>query len=100
MRRDNCLLVRNVVTTCLEKILIERDVQAAVSYVKVGTGQAMALMMQDTVRTVVPTCMYGMWCVQPYSTCSSSSPAAPSHSHASCSNKPSMLDPHCAGGNL
>lgn len=34
MRRDNCLLVRNVVTTCLEKILIERNVSAAVEYVK------------------------------------------------------------------
>lgn len=36
VRRDNCLLVRNVVTTCLEKILIERNEQAAVQYVKVG----------------------------------------------------------------
>ena len=34
MRRDNCLLVRNVVTTCLEKILIGRDVEGAVQYVK------------------------------------------------------------------
>ena len=34
VRRDNCLLVRNVVTTCLERILIGKDVQGAVSYVK------------------------------------------------------------------
>lgn len=34
VRRDNCLLVRNVVTTCLEKILIDRDVPGATSYVK------------------------------------------------------------------
>ncbi len=34
MRRDNCLLVRNVVTTCLERILIHKDVPGAVSYVK------------------------------------------------------------------
>lgn len=27
VRRDNCLLVRNVITTCLEKILIERDIE-------------------------------------------------------------------------
>jgi DNA polymerase delta subunit 1 len=27
VRRDNCLLVRRVVDTCLRKILIERDVQ-------------------------------------------------------------------------
>ena len=34
MRRDNCLLVRNVVSTCLDKLLAERDVKGAVSYVK------------------------------------------------------------------
>ncbi|GIL73849.1 hypothetical protein Vretimale_5040 [Volvox reticuliferus] len=34
VRRDNCLLVRNVVTTCLERILIGKDVQGAVAYVK------------------------------------------------------------------
>ncbi len=31
VRRDNCLLVRNVVTTCLEKILIDRNVQVRAS---------------------------------------------------------------------
>ena len=35
VRRDNCLLVKNVVTTSLEKMLIEKDVDGAVSYVKV-----------------------------------------------------------------
>lgn len=34
VRRDNCLLVRKVVDTCLKKILIERDVNSAISYVK------------------------------------------------------------------
>ena len=34
VRRDNCLLVRNVITTCLDKILINRDPQGAVTYVK------------------------------------------------------------------
>eukprot|EP00877_Chromochloris_zofingiensis_P014350 jgi/Chrzof1/9169/Cz03g38160.t1 len=34
VRRDNCELVRNVVATCLDKILIDRDEQAAVEYVK------------------------------------------------------------------
>lgn len=34
VRRDNCLLVRNVVSTCLEKILIERDMPAAVQFVR------------------------------------------------------------------
>lgn len=34
VRRDNCLLVRNVVTTSLEKILIEKDVEGAQAYVR------------------------------------------------------------------
>jgi DNA polymerase delta subunit 1 len=34
VRRDNCLLVRRVVDTCLRKILIERDVQSAIDYAK------------------------------------------------------------------
>lgn len=34
VRRDNCLLVRNVVSTCLDKILVERDVRGAEHYVK------------------------------------------------------------------
>ena len=34
VRRDNCLLVRRVVDTCLRRILIERDVPGAISYAK------------------------------------------------------------------
>lgn len=34
VRRDNCLLVRNVVTTCLDLILVKRDPAAASEYVK------------------------------------------------------------------
>ncbi|KAI4310823.1 hypothetical protein MLD38_035775 [Melastoma candidum] len=34
VRRDNCLLVKNLVNDCLHKILIERDVPGAVQYVK------------------------------------------------------------------
>eukprot|EP00898_Chlorokybus_atmophyticus_P007411 jgi/Chlat1/7671/Chrsp64S09160 len=34
VRRDNCLLVKNVITTCLEKILIDKDVEGAIEYVK------------------------------------------------------------------
>lgn len=34
VRRDNCLLVRNVVSTCLDMILIGRDPRGAVDYVK------------------------------------------------------------------
>jgi len=34
VRRDNCSLVRNTINTCLSKLLIERDVDAAVEFVK------------------------------------------------------------------
>ncbi|KAL7230905.1 hypothetical protein ACSBR2_009230 [Camellia fascicularis] len=34
VRRDNCLLVKNLVNECLHKILIERDIPGAVQYVK------------------------------------------------------------------
>jgi DNA polymerase delta subunit 1 len=34
VRRDNCLLVRRVIETCLKKILIERDVQSAIDFTK------------------------------------------------------------------
>ncbi|KAF8011824.1 hypothetical protein BT93_I0077 [Corymbia citriodora subsp. variegata] len=34
VRRDNCLLVKNLVTECLHKILIDRDIPEAVQYVK------------------------------------------------------------------
>ncbi|KAL8166299.1 hypothetical protein V2J09_007798 [Rumex salicifolius] len=34
VRRDNCLLVKNLVTECLHKILIDRNVPGAIQYVK------------------------------------------------------------------
>jgi DNA polymerase delta subunit 1 len=34
VRRDNCLLVRQLVDTCLRKILVERNVQGAIDYAK------------------------------------------------------------------
>lgn len=34
VRRDNCMLVRNMVNTVLEKILIDRNLPAATEYVK------------------------------------------------------------------
>ena len=34
VRRDNCLLVKNLVKECLHKILIDRDIPGAVQYVK------------------------------------------------------------------
>ena len=34
VRRDNCTLVKNVINTCLNKILIDQDVEGAMSFVK------------------------------------------------------------------
>ncbi|KAF8405671.1 hypothetical protein HHK36_007748 [Tetracentron sinense] len=34
VRRDNCLLVKNLVTECLHKILIDQDIPGAVQFVK------------------------------------------------------------------
>ena len=34
VRRDNCLLVRRMIDTCLRKLLIERDVPGAIDYAK------------------------------------------------------------------
>ena len=34
VRRDNCMLVRQMIDTCLRKILIERNVQAAINHAK------------------------------------------------------------------
>jgi DNA polymerase delta subunit 1 len=34
VRRDNCLLVRTMIDTCLRKIIIERNVDAAINYAK------------------------------------------------------------------
>jgi DNA polymerase delta subunit 1 len=34
VRRDNCLLVRKMVDTCLRKILIDRDTNGAIAYAK------------------------------------------------------------------
>ena len=32
VRRDNCALVRNVIETCLKKILIDRSTESAIAY--------------------------------------------------------------------
>ena len=34
VRRDNCQLVRTVVSTCLDRILIEEDIEGAKEYVR------------------------------------------------------------------
>lgn len=45
MRRDNCRLVSNVISKCLDKLLIQRDVTGAQEYVK----QCIADLLQNKV---------------------------------------------------
>ncbi len=66
VRRDNCLLVRDVITTSLEKMLIEKDVDGAVAYVK---GMISNLLMNRIdlsllVITKVTACCREPWTLQ------------------------------------
>ena len=60
VRRDNCLLVRKVITTALDKILLEADTEGAVSYVKSTISELlqnkldMSLLVITKVLGVVP----------------------------------------------
>ena len=38
MRRDNCPLVANVLGTCLEKLLVDRNADGALAYAKKVIG--------------------------------------------------------------
>lgn len=61
VRRDNCLLVRNVVTTCLERILIHKDVPGAVSYVK-GVIADLLMNKIDLSLLVISKVRQREWC--------------------------------------
>ena len=51
VRRDNCHLVKNLVDTCLRKILIDRDVEGAKQHVR----DTVSALLQNKVRTkIVP----------------------------------------------
>ncbi len=60
VRRDNCLLVKNVITTSLEKLLIQRDVEGAKEYVKNSITDLLMnrLDLSLLVITKVPSCSY------------------------------------------
>lgn len=49
VRRDNCLMVQNVLDTCLRKILMERDVQGAIECVSL---LLMALILRSMLTAV------------------------------------------------
>lgn len=56
MRRDNCLLVRRVVDTCLRKILIERDVPGAISYCKGVIAELLQNKMDISLLVITKVC--------------------------------------------
>jgi DNA polymerase delta subunit 1 len=45
VRRDNCHLVKNLVDTCLRKLLIDRDLEGAKQHVK----DTVSLLLQNKV---------------------------------------------------
>ena len=49
VRRDNCLLVRQLVDGCLRKIIIERDTSAAINYAK----RAIADLLQNKILSLI-----------------------------------------------
>jgi DNA polymerase elongation subunit (family B) len=63
VRRDNCLLVRNVVSTCLEKILMQKDEEGAKEYVRNIIGDLLMNRMDLSLLVVTkanPTPRYHM----------------------------------------
>ncbi len=52
VRRDNCLLVRKVVSTSLRKILVERDVNGAVEFVKNEISQLLQQRMDISMLVI------------------------------------------------
>ena len=60
VRRDNCLLVRNVVTTCLDKLLVGRDPAGATAYVK---GMISDLLMNKLDLSLLVISKVGGGCV-------------------------------------
>lgn len=57
VRRDNCLLVRNVVTTCLEMILIKRDEEGAKAYVRRTIADLLMNRLDLSLLVVTKACM-------------------------------------------
>lgn len=71
VRRDNCLLVRNVVTTSLEMILMQKDVTGAQAYVRATIADLLMNRMDLSllvITKVLPS-------IQSHASCSCNCPA-------------------------
>lgn len=60
VRRDNCLLVRRVVGTCLKKILEERDVAGAVEYTKSVIADLLQNKLDISLLVITKVCVWGV----------------------------------------
>ena len=61
VRRDNCLLVRDVITTSLEKMLIEKDVDGAVAYVKGMISNLLMNRIDLSLLVITKVTAAGLW---------------------------------------
>lgn len=57
VRRDNCLLVRNVVTTSLHKILIDKDLEGAQAYVRSTISDLLMNRMDLSLLVITKVCI-------------------------------------------
>jgi hypothetical protein len=59
VRRDNCALVRNVIDTCLRKILVERSVAGAVDYAKQTISDLLQNKLDISLLVITKVCWRG-----------------------------------------
>ena len=57
MRRDNCLLVKNVISECLNKLLIDRDVPGAIQFVKNTISDLLMNRMDLSLLVITKVCL-------------------------------------------
>ena len=62
VRRDNCLLVKNVITTSLEKLLIQRDVEGAKEFVKNSITDLLMNRLDLSLLVITKVCFLGCCC--------------------------------------
>ena len=63
VRRDNCLLVKNLVTECLHKILIDRDIPGATQYVKNTISDLLMNRMDLSLLVITKVYIFAFDCI-------------------------------------
>ncbi len=64
VRRDNCQLVRTVVSTCLDKILIEEDIEGAKEYVRNTISDLLMNRMDLSLLVITKVSIYQSHCLK------------------------------------